>query len=237
MILRTFIASIFFLLALLALLPLFIVCLVIRRREPLLAYARGVLRFGRFILGFRVCVTGREHLDGPRPRVFMANHASFVDGPLVFILAPERLRVILKKTLFRIPILGPGMKYVGFVPVDRRGGGGKAGIERAADVMRTEGRSFLIFPEGTRSRDGEIQAFRRGGFFLALSARAPIIPVSIRGAFQIMPRGRWAPRRGTVDIIFHPPVETEGAGPKDIDDLMEKVRNAVASGLKEDPHE
>ena len=237
MLLRTFFAAIFFLLALLAMLPIFVICLVIRRREPLLAYARGVLRFGRFILGLGVFVTGREHLAGRTPRVFMANHTSFVDGPLVFVLAPEKLRVIMKKSLFRIPILGPGMKYVGFVPVDRGGGGGKAGSDRAAAVMRAEGRSFLIFPEGTRSRDGEIQAFRRGGFFLALGAQSPIVPVSISGAFHIMPRGRWIPRRGTVDIIFHPPVETAGAGPNDIDALMEKVWNAVASGLKGDPHE
>ena len=234
---RTFIASLFFLLALLGLLLLFVVCLVIRRRDPLLTYARGVLKFGRLILGLGVRVTGREHLAGRTPRVFMANHSSFLDGPLLFILTPEKLRVIMKKSLFRIPILGPGMKYVGFIPVDRRGSGGKAGIERAAAAMRAEGRSFLIFPEGTRSRDGEIQAFRRGGFFLALGAQSPIIPVSIRGAFQIMPRGRWVPRRGTVDIIFHPPVETAGAGPNGMDALMEKVRNAVASGLKGDAHE
>jgi len=238
MILRTLGAAFFFILAVLALLPLFLVCLVLRRREPLLAYARGVLRTGWFILGLRVRVTGREHLGGRTPRVFMANHASFVDGPLLFILVPERLRVILKKSLFRIPILGQGMKYVGFVPVDRRGGrGGRAGIERAAALMRSESRSFLIFPEGTRSNDGKIQDFRRGGFFLALGAGAPIVPVSIRGAYRIMPRGRWVPRRGRVDLIFHAPIETAGTAPEGMEALMEKVRNAVASGLEGDSHE
>jgi 1-acyl-sn-glycerol-3-phosphate acyltransferase len=238
MLLRTLAAALFFILALLATIPVFLACLIFRRREPLLAYARGVLGAGRFLLGLRVRVTGREHLAGRAPRVFMANHVSFVDGPLLFILVPERLRVILKKSLFRIPILGLAMKYVGFVPVDRRGGrGGKAAVERASSLMRSEGRSFLIFPEGTRSRDGKIQAFRRGGFFLALDTGAPIIPVSVRGAFRIMPRGRWVPRRGSVDIIFHAPVETAGAPPADMDVLMEKVRNAVASGLEGDPHD
>jgi 1-acyl-sn-glycerol-3-phosphate acyltransferase len=238
MLLRTLVAAIFFFLAVLALLPLFLVCLVVRRREPLLAYAGGVLRAGRFLLGLRVRVAGRENLAGRTPRVFMANHVSFVDGPLVFILVPEKLRVIIKKSLFRIPILGLGMKYVGFVSVDRRGGrGGRAAIERASALMRSQGLSFLVFPEGTRSDDGKIRAFRRGGFFLALGARAPIVPVSIRGAFRIMPRGRWVPRRGIVDLIFHAPLETAGAAPEDMDDLMEKVRNAVASGLKGDPHE
>lgn len=238
MLLRTLLAAFFFILAALAILPVFLVCLIFRRREPLLAYSRGVLRGGRFLLGLRVRVTGRENLSGRTPRVYMANHVSFVDGPLLFIFIPESLRVILKKSLFRIPILGLGMKYVGFIPVDRRGGrGGKAGMERASALMRSEGRSFLIFPEGTRSRDGKIQAFRRGGFFLALGAQAPIIPVSIRGAFRIMPRGRWVPRRGSVDLIFHAPIETAGAAPEDMDALMEQVWNAVASGLEGDPHE
>ncbi len=235
MFLRTLLAVFFFAFAGLATLPVFLVCLISRRREPLLEYARGVLRIGRFLLGLPVRVAGLEHLGGGAPRVYMANHVSFLDGPLLYILVPERLRVILKKSLFRIPIVGSAMKYAGFVPVDRRGvRGGKAGIEQASARIRTEGLSFLIFPEGTRSRDGRIQAFRRGGFFLALGAGAPIVPVSIRGAFRIMPRGRWVPRRGSVDIIFHPPVDT-AAG--DMDALMKKVRAAVASGLEGDPHE
>ncbi len=238
MFLRTLLAAMFFILASLSTLPLFLVCLIVRRREPLLTYARGVLRTGRFLLGLPVRVTGREHLAGRTPRVYMANHVSFLDGPLLYILVPESLRVILKKSLFRIPILGPAMKYAGFVPVDRRGGRrGKSAIERASSLMRSENLSFLIFPEGTRSRDGRLQAFRRGGFFLARGAGAPIVPVSICGAFRIMPRGHWVPRRGGVDITFHAPVDTEGAAPQDMDALMEKVRAAVASGLEGDPHD
>ena len=237
MFLRTLIAALFFLLAVLAIIPLFLVCLVFRWREPLLAYARGVLRVGRLLTGPKVRVIGRENLAGPSPRVFMANHASFLDGPLLFILVPDRLRVILKKSLFRFPILGPGMKYAGFVPVDRGAGSGKASIERAVSGMRTQGLSFLIFPEGTRSRDGRVQAFRRGGFFLALSAGAPIVPVSIRGAFRIMPRGRWIPRRGSVEIVFHPPVETASVPAAGMGGLMEAVRGAVISGLEGDSHE
>jgi 1-acyl-sn-glycerol-3-phosphate acyltransferase len=236
--LRTLIAALFFFLAVLAIIPLFLVCLIFRLREPLLTYARGVLRAGRFILGLRVRVTGRENLSGRTPRVYMANHVSFLDGLLLFIFVPDRLRVILKKSLFRFPILGPGMRYAGFVPVDRRGArAGKASIETAAARMRSEGLSFLIFPEGTRSGDGKVQAFRRGGFFLALGAGAPIVPVSIRGAFRIMPRGRWVPRRGSIEIVFHPPVETAGVSPENMDGLMEKVRTAVAGGLEGDCHD
>ena len=237
MLLRTLIAALFILLAVLAIIPMFLVCLVFRWREPLLAYARGFLRVGRWIIGLKVRVTGRENLAGPTPRVFMANHVSFVDGPLLFILVPDRLRVILKKSLFRFPILGPGMKYTGFVPVDRGGGSGKASIHLAVSLMKGQRLSFLIFPEGTRSNDGRVQAFRRGGFFLALSAGAPIVPVSIRGAFRIMPRGRWIPRRGTVDVVFHPPVETAGLAAGGMDGLIEAVRGAVIQGVEGDSHE
>ena len=238
MFLRTLFLAFFFILTVLAVVPVFLVCLILGWREPLLVYARGVMRAARLLLGLRVRVTGREHLAGRTPRVFMANHVSFLDGPLLFLLVPERLRVILKKTLFRIPIVGLAMKYVGFVSIDRRrAGGGRAGIERASARMREDGLSFLIFPEGTRSLDGKLQSFRRGGFFLALGAGAPIVPASIRGAFRIMPRGRCVPRRGSVDIVFHAPVETAGTAPADMDALMDKVRNAIAAGLEGDPHD
>ncbi len=238
MLLRTVVLAVFSFLAVLAILPVFLLCAVFGRREPLLAYARGAVRAARAILGLRVRLTGLEFLAGPAPRVYMANHVSFLDGPLLFIIIPESLRVILKKSLFRIPIVGAAMTYTGFVPVDRRGAsGGRAAIERASALMRAAGLSFLIFPEGTRSRDGKLQSFKRGGFFLALSAGAPIIPVSIRGAFRLMPRGRWVPRRGSVEIVFHPPVETAGAEPADMGALMDAVRRAVASGLEGELHD
>lgn len=238
MLLRTAVLAVFFVLAVLAILPVFLLCAVFGRREPLLAYARGAVRAARAILGLPVRVTGSEFLAGPAPRVYMANHVSFLDGPLLFIFIPYSLRVILKKSLFRIPIVGAAMTYVGFVPVDRRGAnGGRAAIERASALMRAAGLSFLIFPEGTRSRDGKLQSFKRGGFFLARNAGAPIIPVSIRGAFRLMPRGRWVPRRGSVEIIFHPPVETAGAEPADMGALMDAVRRAVASGLEGELHD
>lgn len=234
---RTAILVVFSTLAVLALLPLLIVCAIGGRREPLLVYARALVRVGRAVLGLGLCVEGGEHGKGRTPSVFMANHVSFLDGPLLFMLIPN-LRVILKKSLFRIPILGLAMKFVGFVPVDRRGGrGGRVGIERAVAMMRDKGVSFLIFPEGTRSRDGNLQEFRRGGFFLAHLAGAPVVPVSVRGAFDLMPRHRWIPRRGTVGIRFHPPLPAGGNSPDEIRILMDRVKSAIASGLQGESHD
>jgi 1-acyl-sn-glycerol-3-phosphate acyltransferase len=117
--------------------------------------------------------------------------------------------------------------------VDRKGARkGKARIELAARMMRERSYSFLIFPEGTRSRDGRLGAFRRGGFFLALESGAPIVPVAIRGTYEMMPRGRWYVGKGRVRVDFLAPVPSEGTAVETMPDLMEKVRSAIAAGLE-----
>jgi len=201
-------------------------------REPLLEIAKWAMELGLRILGVRVEVAGRESIDREARYIFMANHLSFIDGPMLFRLIPQSVRVILKKSIFRIPVLGAGMRFVGFVPVDRKGiRGGRKSIDTAARLMRERGYSYLIFPEGTRSRDGRIQAFRRGGFFLAIEAGAPIVPVSINGTYELMPKGSMFARPGRVGVTFHPPIPSLGYTPEDMGGLMEKVKAAIESGL------
>jgi 1-acyl-sn-glycerol-3-phosphate acyltransferase len=160
----------------------------------------------------------------------MPNHLSFLDGPLLATAIPRPVRIILKKSLFRIPILGIGMRHVGFIPVDRKGAkGGQKSIRKAAELMREKGYSFLVFPEGTRSRDGRLQAFRRGGFFLALEGGAPILPITIQGTFELMPRKQWYARKGNVQIVFHDPIPLTGFTAETMGELMERVRGAIAS--------
>jgi len=116
--------------------------------------------------------------------------------------------------------------------VDRKGeSGGKRSIEKAARLMREKGYSFMVFPEGTRSRDGKLQKFRRGGFFLALQAGAPIVPVTIRGSYELMPKGQFQAKRGMIRVEFHPPVPVEGCTPEGMQDLIDRVRDSVQSGL------
>jgi 1-acyl-sn-glycerol-3-phosphate acyltransferase len=139
-------------------------------------------------------------------------------------------RVVVKRFVFGIPVLGLGMRFSGYVPLDKEGfGAGRRSIARAARLIREKGYSFLIFPEGTRSWDGKLQPFRRGGFFLALESGAPIVPVSIRGTFALMPRGKWLVRKGSVRIVFHEPVPVTGYRRENLAELMEKVRAAVAT--------
>lgn len=201
-------------------------------RDPLLGIAKWAVSLAPPILGIKVEVKGRENVDKRTPFIFMANHLSFIDGPLLFLLIPRPIRVILKKEVFRIPVIGQGMRFVGFVPVDRKGvRGGKKSIDHASRLMHEKGYSYLIFPEGTRSRDGRTQAFKRGGFFLAVESRAPIVPISIKGTYELMARGTIFPRRGRVEVRFHPPVPVQGYDQANLGELIDKIKAVIESGL------
>jgi 1-acyl-sn-glycerol-3-phosphate acyltransferase len=219
---------VYFLLTLLAI-PLLLVCALFGFRDAFLAYGRWMMRVGRLILGIDVEVAGLERLDRQIPYVFMSNHLSFLDGPLLMTVIDRPARVIVKRFVFRIPVLGLGMRFSGYVPLDKEGAGaGRRSIAKAAKLIKEKGYSFLIYPEGQRSWDGKMQPFRRGGFFLAIDTGAPIVPVSIRGTFELMPRGRWLVRKGPVRIVFHEPVSVGGYTQEAIPQLMEKVRTAIS---------
>lgn len=230
----TVLVFVLFLGYLIFLVPALPLCALLGRREPLVSAGLALARLGRAVLGIRMEVSGLDRLDPRTPYVFMPNHASFLDGPLVMMSIPGATRVILKKSILRVPVLGQAMRYVEFVPVDRKGAeGGKRSIARAAALMGERGYSFLIFPEGTRTRDGSLQPFRRGGFFLALAGGAPIVPVTIRGTFELMPKGRWFSRRGKVRMTFHDPVPVAGHTPETMGGLMDEVRRAILLDLEE----
>jgi 1-acyl-sn-glycerol-3-phosphate acyltransferase len=204
----------------------------LRRQEWFLAYGAWMMKVGRTLLGIRVVPEGREKLDPARPYVFMCNHLSFLDGPLLVTVLDRPLRFIVKRFVLRIPIMGLGMKSAGFVPLDREGAGeGRKRLAQAARLICDRGYSFLVYPEGTRSLNGALQRLRRGGFFLALESGAPIVPVSIKGTYELMPRVRWRIRGGSVRIVFHEPVDVAGYSEETLPELAERVRAAIASGL------
>lgn len=227
---RTALLVIFYVAVVIVLTPVILFCMLTGLRDPLVSIGLWAMRVSRRVLGITVEAEGIERLDAQIPRVYMPNHASFIDGPLVMVLIPGVARVILKQSVLRIPVVGMGMRHVGFVPVDRKGAaGGKRSIARAARLMRTRGYSFLIFPEGTRSRDGRLGPFRRGGFFLALEGGAPIVPVTIVGTRELMPKKQWFARRGKVRVIFHEPIAVAGYTSETMSGLMEEVRGAILS--------
>ncbi len=225
---RTVLLVLFYIALVITITPFIFFCMLAGLRDPLVSVGLWAMRVSRRVLGIRVEVTGLDRIDPGTASVFMPNHMSFLDGPLVMMLIPGVARAILKKSILRIPIVGMGMRFVGFVPVDRKGAeGGKKSIARAVALMREKGYSYLIFPEGTRSRDGRLGPFRRGGFFLALESRAPIVPVTISGTRELMPKGQWFARRGTVGAVFHEPVPVAGYTRETMGELMERVKTAI----------
>ena len=229
---RTLLLVFVYVLVIFLAIPLFLLCFVTRWRIPLLLLGKAAIAAGPWILGIRLDVSGRNNVDREKPCVFMANHLSFLDGPLLFYIIPQFVRVILKKEIFRIPIIGWSMGFVGFVPVDRKGlKSGRRSIERATELIKTKGYSCLIFPEGTRSRDGKMQSFRRGAFFLAINSQAPIVPITIEGTYDLMPKGSPFTKKGTVKVTFHQAVPVSGLAKEDMPALMEQVRMQIRSGI------
>lgn len=177
-------------------------------------------------VSLRVKVHGR--LDPEQPYVFMANHLSTVDIWALFVAIPHKIRFIAKKQLSRIPLFGWAMAVGRFIFIDRQNPlAARRSIDLACERIRG-GSSVAIFPEGTRSRDGQLGPFKKGGFHLALTAGVPIVPVGIRGAHEVMPRGSLVVRRGPVTIEIGEPIPTAGLGPDARDAILERVRGEIA---------
>ncbi|CAN5866024.1 lysophospholipid acyltransferase family protein [soil metagenome] len=206
--------------------------------SPRLLYRVGHIgvRLGLLLSGIRYTVSGIEHVDTGRAAVYAVNHASNVEPPILFdALSPlfPRLRILYKAELRRLPVLTRAWDLAGFVPLERGNPDQSLpAIDRAAEALR-EGNSFLIFPEGTRSRTGALLPFRKGGFIMALKGGAPVVPVAIKGAREAMRKGSPWIRPVTVRVAFGPPVETAGLTLDDRDKLIAKVRAEVERLLKD----
>jgi 1-acyl-sn-glycerol-3-phosphate acyltransferase len=229
---RTLVCVVIYVLVVILAIPLILFCFVIGWRAPLLFVGKSAMALGRLVLGIRFDMSGQQTVDRKRSCIFMANHLSFLDGPLLFLVIPQYVRVIFKREIYRIPIIGWVMQFVGFVPVDRKGvQSGRKSIEHATRLVKEREYSYLIFPEGTRSRDGQMQPFRRGAFFLAINSQVPIVPITINGSYELMPKGNPFPKKGTVKIVFHKPVPVAGLTIEDMPGLMKKIRAIILSGL------
>lgn len=229
---RTIILFILTVLITLLFIPLILFCFIFRCSLPLIWAGKQALKVAPKILGIRIEVVGTDKVERDRAYIFMSNHLSFLDGPLLFSVIPQPVRVILKKEIFRIPVIGWGMRQADFVPVDRKGiKGGKKSIDQAVELIKEKGYSFLIFPEGTRSLGGQIQTFRRGGFFLALNSGVPVFPISIQGTFELMPKGSFFVKKGIIRVVFHSSVSVEEYHRKNLPELISKVQNIIRDGL------
>lgn len=192
-------------------------------------WSRAVLAFG----GVKVEVEWRGRLEPGQPYVIMANHLSAVDIWALFVALPLCIRMIAKKQLSRIPLFGWAMTAGRFIFIDRANAiAARRSIEEAKARIRG-GQVVLLFPEGTRSRDGKLGAFKKGGFHLAIDAGVPIVPVALKGTRETMPRGSILLRAGRVKAVVGAPIPTSGLGETDRHKLLEQVRGQIAEMLGE----
>lgn len=181
------------------------------------------------LAGVKIEPVGLDKLDASRTYIFMSNHTSNLDPPILLPMIPRRTSVMAKKELFSYPLLGETMRIGSLVPVDRGNrDAGIAAVRAAAEVIR-QGINMTIYVEGKRSFDGKLLPFKKGPFYLAIECGVPVVPVTIVGTHELMPKARFRISPGTAKIIFHDPIEPAEFGGREY--LMERVRGVINQGL------
>ncbi|HVZ21058.1 MAG TPA: lysophospholipid acyltransferase family protein [Vicinamibacterales bacterium] len=205
---------------------------VFRWKRGMYLLGHGGVRLGLTLAGIRYSVTGLDQVPPGQPVVFCSNHESNVDPPVLFVALDPQLHVLYKAELHRFPLMGTVFDVGGFVAVER-GDRDKsmASIARGADSLRA-GNSFLIFPEGTRSRTGQLLPFKKGGFIMAIQAQVPIVPVAIHGGRDSMRKGSAILRPVHVHIRVGAPVPTAGLTVADRDRVLQRVRGEIEAMLQ-----
>jgi len=196
-------------------------------------FAHGCARLWAWLIlattGVEVEVHGLERLERGKTYVFVSNHQSIYDIPVLFWWIPFQLRIIAKESLGRFPMLGPHLKRTGHMLVDRTRPD-RSGIFGWANALTSKGLSLIVFPEGTRSPDGRVGVFKGGSFYLAVQAGLPIVPLSIVGSRHVMRKGQLTTRPGHVTLTVHEPIETT-ANPepptREVRALATRVREVV----------
>ena len=212
--------------------PGILLALLFRWKSLLYVLGHLGVRLALFTSGITFRVTGREHVRLDRAAVYCSNHQSNVDPPVLFEALHPRMHILYKHEIDQIPILARAFRLGGFIPVDRRNRDASLkSIEAGARSIQS-GNSFLIFPEGTRSRTDELLPFKKGGIHMAILAQAPIVPIAIRGGRAAMQRGSWLIRPASIEIQIGEPVETRGLTADDRDALIRTVRAQIEALLR-----
>lgn len=190
-------------------------------------------RVGLLVAGVKIVVEGAELIPSGTPLIFMGNHQGNFDIMALFRAVPVRFNWLAKEELFKVPVFGNSMRSAGYIPINRSDGRQALGsLVKAAELVRS-GTSVAIFPEGTRSNDGRLLPFKRGGFILGIRAGVPIVPFSITGSTAVNPPDNFLMlRKGAIRVKFSEPVATERIRSDALPEIMETVRKAIAAGLE-----
>jgi 1-acyl-sn-glycerol-3-phosphate acyltransferase len=195
------------------------------------AWARTLL----LVSGVRVQVEGLEHIDPEASYIFIANHSSYMDTPVVLAHIPVQFRFLAKRGLFQIPFLGTHLSRAGHIPVPREDA--RAAVKTihiAAETVQRKKVSLLVFPEGGRSHDGVVRPFKEGGAFMAIRAGVPAVPTVLIGTRPILPYGSGIVKPGVVTLRVLKPIETSGMTARDRGRLTEQIRSAILNELGDD---
>ncbi len=180
-------------------------------------------------------VTGAEKIDTARQYVFVANHLSNYDIPVMFRTIPVPIRYLAKKEIYKIPIVAQAMNRIGIIKTDRQAGGAAhALINEGVTAAKERGHSLIIFPEGTRSRDGKFGPLKKGAFRIAIANELPVVPVTIQGTWEVWPPEAKMFFPGAATAVVHDPIETMGMDLSQITELRERCHVAIASSLPDD---
>ena len=192
-------------------------------------WARSILMGSRV----HVSVDGLSNIEPDKSYIYMANHQSNFDIPVLLGCLPVQFRWLAKAELFKIPVFGRAMRGAGYVKIDRfdRESAFES-ISEAAQKMKN-GVSVMIFPEGTRSKDGRIKPFKKGGFVMAVDSGVPIVPVIIRGTWPIMAKSSLRINRGNVEMEIAKPIDTIDYSRETKEELMDQVRMAICQGFEQ----
>lgn len=183
--------------------------------------------------GCRLEVRGAENIDRSRPHIVVANHLSVLDIMTCFVAIPLPIRYLAKRELFKIPILAPAMRAVGIVEVDRSGRTAAIqSVNRQSAPVIGRGHSLIIYPEGTRSREGTLRDFKKGAFTMAVTTGMPVLPVTIHGTWEAwQPHTPWVYGGKTITVIVDPAIETEGLGRNDVSTIRDTAHEIIAGNL------
>ena len=209
-----------------------VLCLLVPGGTALMPLARLWSRLVLRTSGVRWQASRDQALDPLRPAVYIANHESQFDIPVLVMAMPADFRMVAKRSLQYVPIFGWALWLAGFIFIDRANRERAIrDLERAAERLR-RGTSVVIFAEGTRSLDGSLLPFKRGGFILALQAGVPVVPVAVRGGREVLPKGSLRVRPGTIDVHFGAPIDTRAYTYETREALIEATRGAIVAALR-----